>query len=70
MWTKNIDTQLRFTVNELCHEAANRAMSEETRRSLTRTSQLTISLGCGLVAGCAAAILSQVRILDTNFDTD
>ncbi|KAJ3491719.1 hypothetical protein NLI96_g523 [Meripilus lineatus] len=49
----------QFTVNELCHEIVFRSMSEETRRSLTSTSKLTISLGSGIIAGFAAAILSQ-----------
>lgn len=34
-------------------------MSEETRRSLSATSNLGINLGCGLTAGAAAAVLSQ-----------
>lgn len=73
----------QFTVNELCHEIVFRSMSEETRRSLTSTSKLTISLGSGIIAGFAAAILSQVSGLgairiwilgasrpDTLFDID
>lgn len=50
----------QFTVNELCHEIAFRSMSEETRRSLSPTSKFTISLGSGIIAGFAAAVLSQV----------
>ncbi|KAI0260250.1 mitochondrial carrier domain-containing protein [Gloeopeniophorella convolvens] len=49
----------QFTVNELCHEAAFRSMSEETRATLSPASKLSISLGSGVVAGFAAAILSQ-----------
>ena len=50
----------QFTVNEFCHELAFRAMSEETRRSLGRPAKFTVSLGSGIIAGFAAAILSQV----------
>ncbi|KAJ8520716.1 hypothetical protein ONZ45_g2503 [Pleurotus djamor] len=49
----------QFTVNEFCHELVYRKMSEETKRSLTGTSKFTIALGSGVVAGFAAAILSQ-----------
>ncbi|EPQ54473.1 mitochondrial carrier [Gloeophyllum trabeum ATCC 11539] len=49
----------QFTVNELCHELAYRAMSEETKRSLSPTHKFGISLGSGITAGCAAAVLSQ-----------
>ena len=48
-------------MNEFCHELAFRNMSEETKRSLSRPAKYTISLGSGIVAGFAAAILSQVR---------
>lgn len=50
----------QFTVNELCHEIALRSMSEETKKNLSSTSQFGISLGSGIIAGFAAAILSQV----------
>ncbi|GJF00516.1 mitochondrial carrier [Phanerochaete sordida] len=49
----------QFTVNEFCHELAFRSMSEETRRSLSGGSKFAIALGSGVVAGFAAAILSQ-----------
>jgi len=49
----------QFTVNEFCHELAFRSMSEETRRNLSQTSKFSISLGSGIIAGFAAAILSQ-----------
>jgi solute carrier family 25 (mitochondrial phosphate transporter), member 3 len=49
----------QFTVNELCHEVAFRSMSEETRAKLSPTSKLSISLSSGVIAGFAAAILSQ-----------
>lgn len=51
----------QFTVNELCHEAVYRNMSEESKRSLSGTAQFNIALGSGIIAGFAAAILSQVR---------
>jgi len=51
----------QFTVNELCHEAVYRNMSEETKRSLTGAAKFNIALGSGITAGFAAAILSQVR---------
>lgn len=48
-------------MNEFCHELAFRAMSEETKRSLSSPANLyVVSLGSGIVAGFAAAILSQV----------
>ncbi|KAI0643148.1 mitochondrial carrier [Trametes meyenii] len=49
----------QFTVNEFCHELAFRNMSEETKRSLSGPAKFGISLGSGIVAGFAAAILSQ-----------
>ncbi|EIM85975.1 mitochondrial carrier [Stereum hirsutum FP-91666 SS1] len=49
----------QFTVNELCHEVAFRSMSEETKRNLGPGSNFSISLGSGIIAGFAAAILSQ-----------
>ncbi|EJD50988.1 mitochondrial carrier [Auricularia subglabra TFB-10046 SS5] len=49
----------QFTVNELCHELAYRSMSEDQKRNLGPTKQFGISLGSGLTAGVAAAILSH-----------
>ncbi|KAF7288537.1 hypothetical protein HMN09_01382700 [Mycena chlorophos] len=49
----------QFTVNEFCHELVFRSMDEDTKRNLSRTSSLGISLGSGIVAGFAAAILSH-----------
>ncbi|KAI0688900.1 mitochondrial carrier [Earliella scabrosa] len=49
----------QFTVNEFCHELALRTMSDETKRSLNGPAKFTISLGSGVLAGFAAAILSQ-----------
>ena len=53
----------QFTVNELCHELVYRSMAEDTRKNLSPTSQFGISLGSGVIAGFAAAILSQVSPL-------
>ncbi|KAI0822025.1 mitochondrial carrier [Trametes gibbosa] len=49
----------QFTVNEFCHELALRQMSEETKRTLSGPAKFGISLGSGIIAGFAAAILSQ-----------
>jgi len=49
----------QFTVNEFCHELAFRNMSDETKRNLSGTKKFGISLGSGIIAGFAAAILSQ-----------
>lgn len=49
-------------MNEFCHELAFRSMSEETKRTLSGTASFGISLGSGIIAGFAAAILSQVRV--------
>ncbi|KZV73800.1 mitochondrial carrier [Peniophora sp. CONT] len=49
----------QFTVNEFCHEVALRNMSEDTKKNLSATSEFGISLGSGIIAGFAAAILSQ-----------
>ncbi|EJU03151.1 mitochondrial carrier [Dacryopinax primogenitus] len=49
----------QFTVNEFCHEAVYRRLSEETRNTLSGTSKFAIALGSGITAGFAAAILSH-----------
>ena len=49
----------QFTVNELCHEVAFRSMSKETRAKLSPAGNFSIVLGSGIIAGVAAAILSQ-----------
>lgn len=49
----------QFLVNELAHEAVYRQMSETRRANLTATEQTGITLGCGITAGVAAAVLSQ-----------
>ena len=52
----------QFTVNELCHEAVFRSMSEEKLRATqaSRSAMFGINLGSGIIAGFAAAILSQI----------
>ena len=42
-------------------------MSEETRRNLGPATKFSISLGSGIIAGFAAAILSQVSRLSSVF---
>ncbi|PPR05388.1 hypothetical protein CVT24_008002 [Panaeolus cyanescens] len=51
----------QFTVNEFCHEFVYRSMSRETRQKVSEsnTLRLSITLGSGIIAGFAAAILSQ-----------
>ncbi|EIW81046.1 mitochondrial carrier [Coniophora puteana RWD-64-598 SS2] len=49
----------QFTVNEFCHEAAYRTMSEDTRNNMTASSRFGLNLGSGIIAGFAAAILSH-----------
>ncbi|KAF8827575.1 hypothetical protein HHX47_DHR4000076 [Lentinula edodes] len=49
----------QFTVNEFCHELALRNMSEEAKKSMSDLSKFGISLGSGVIAGFAAAILSH-----------
>ncbi|KAK0221917.1 mitochondrial carrier [Armillaria fumosa] len=62
----------QFTVNEFCHELAYRNMSEETKRSLSDTYKFGISLGSGITAGFAAAILSHASypLSTTNMPAD
>jgi len=49
----------QFTVNERCTEAIFNQMSPETKANLTGTSKFGITLGSGIVAGFAAAVLSH-----------
>ena len=53
----------QFTVNERCTEAIYKQMSPETKANLGPVQNLGITLGSGVVAGFAAAVLSHV-----NFD--
>jgi len=51
----------QFTVNEFCHELVFRSVTEETKRTISKNNSLRygISLGSGVIAGFAAAILSH-----------
>lgn len=49
----------QFTVNEFCHELAFRNMTKEQQENLGQLSKLGITLGSGIIAGFAAAILSH-----------
>ncbi|OCF35447.1 solute carrier family 25 (mitochondrial phosphate transporter), member 3 [Kwoniella heveanensis CBS 569] len=49
----------QFTVNERCTEFIYNSMTPETKANLSSTSQFGITLGSGIVAGFAAAILSH-----------
>jgi solute carrier family 25 phosphate transporter 3 len=62
----------QFTVNERCTEAIYKQMSPETKANLGPVQNLSITLGSGIVAGFAAAILSHVNFhlfLATSFIT-
>lgn len=51
----------QFTVNEFCHEATFRSLSEEKKKELqnSKSAMFAVNLGSGVIAGFAAAILSQ-----------
>ncbi|KAF8885692.1 mitochondrial carrier [Gymnopilus junonius] len=51
----------QFTVNEFCHEVVFRSLTSERKRHIENSPTLkyTVALGCGVIAGFAAAILSQ-----------
>ncbi|OXG21515.1 solute carrier family 25 (mitochondrial phosphate transporter), member 3 [Cryptococcus neoformans Tu401-1] len=49
----------QFTVNERCTEFIYNRMTPETRKSLSSTAQFGITLGSGIIAGFAAAVLSH-----------
>ncbi|GAA5842290.1 hypothetical protein JCM11251_003975 [Rhodosporidiobolus azoricus] len=49
----------QFLVNELAHEAVYSRLSPEKKANLTGSEETAITLGCGITAGFAAAILSQ-----------
>lgn len=50
----------QFTVNERCTELVYNQMSPETKENLSATQTFGITLGSGIVAGFAAAVLSHV----------
>ncbi|KAK8869814.1 hypothetical protein IAR55_000382 [Kwoniella newhampshirensis] len=49
----------QFTVNERCTEFIYNQMSPETKANLSATSSFGITLGSGIIAGFAAAVLSH-----------
>jgi len=49
----------QFTVNEWMHEIVDKRMDEKTKKNLSTTSRNLVTVGCGIVAGTAAAILSH-----------
>ncbi|KAF4617768.1 hypothetical protein D9613_006149 [Agrocybe pediades] len=51
----------QFTVNEYCHELVLRNMTEKQKIKMAESSTMkySISLGCGIIAGFAAAVLSH-----------
>lgn len=53
----------QFTVNERCTEFIYNRMTPETKKSLSSSAQFGITLGSGIIAGFAAAVLSHVSSL-------
>lgn len=53
----------QFTVNEFSHDLVYRNVPEDAKKGLGPASRFSIALGSCVVAGCAAAILSQVKAL-------
>jgi len=51
----------QFTVNEFCHELVLRSVTEETRLTISKNNSFRygVQLGCGIIAGFAAAVLSH-----------
>jgi len=49
----------QFTVNEWMHEEVDKMMSKDTKANLGPVQNKLITLGCGVVAGAAAAVLSH-----------
>ncbi|KAM0754739.1 mitochondrial carrier [Meredithblackwellia eburnea MCA 4105] len=49
----------QFAINEQAHEIVYKQMSAETRANLTPLQEIEVTLGCGVVAGFGAAILSH-----------
>ncbi|KAJ9103179.1 hypothetical protein QFC21_002601 [Naganishia friedmannii] len=49
----------QFTVNEFCHELAFKGMTPAEQEALSQAHKLTVTLGSGIIAGFAAAILSH-----------
>jgi len=51
----------QFTVNEFCHELVLRSVTEETKLTISKNNSFRygVQLGCGIIAGFAAAVLSH-----------
>lgn len=49
----------QFYTNEMCHNLVNATVSKETLAQWGKVGEVTNSLGCGIIAGAAAAILSH-----------
>ncbi|KAL7008012.1 mitochondrial phosphate carrier protein [Cystobasidiomycetes sp. EMM_F5] len=49
----------QFTVNEWAHEVALKMLAEDTKRNMGPIANGGLTLSCGVVAGVAAAIISQ-----------
>lgn len=62
----------QFTVNEYCHELVFRSITEESKQKISQSPTLkySISLGSGIIAGFAAAILSHVSLSITGSPFD
>ena len=52
----------QFTVNEWCTELIYKQMTPEQKENLSSTANLGVTLGSGIIAGFAAAILSHVSL--------
>lgn len=49
----------QFYTNEMAHSFVKTSVSPETLASYGKTGEVTVQLGCGIVAGVAAAVLSH-----------
>lgn len=53
----------QFTVNEWMHETISKTIPKESIDKWGKAGEISIQLGCGIIAGFAAAILSHVSSL-------
>lgn len=49
----------QFYTNEMCHNFVNATISKKQQAQWGKMGEMSIQLGCGIVAGAAAAILSH-----------
>ncbi|PWN49996.1 mitochondrial carrier [Violaceomyces palustris] len=49
----------QFAVNESCHEVVAKNISKDTLKRWGKAGEVSVQLGCGIIAGTAAAILSH-----------